>query len=341
MLFSTSYAKNFTITFDWSTHKKSISGSDNFPVTWADDDHQYTVWGDGHGFDNSSIKISLGVSKIIGDPHNYYGKDIWYSYGKSYGIICVDRILYMWVTRDPYSVNFPETLLYKSINYGSSWTRTAWTFPKELGIVTPKILQFGKNYTDSIDNYVYFYFTKYYDGAFKIQKPGQIHIFRAPKTQLMVRDSYEFFNGYSWTPNLEESKSILSSPDGFGLYNSISYNKPLNKYFLITEHTESFKGNISIYSSDYPWGPWELELKQNGFGIGYIEQTTFFWNFSNKWLSSDGKDFVIVFTGIGTNDAFHTIHGHIEPIKSEKPNIHFIHAINLLLLNDEEKVENE
>ncbi len=36
------------ITFNWSSHLRLASGSDNWPVTWADDDNQYTVWGDGH-----------------------------------------------------------------------------------------------------------------------------------------------------------------------------------------------------------------------------------------------------------------------------------------------------
>src|ERR671914_1421289 len=35
------------IAFDWSTHTRLAPGSDNWPITWADDDHQYTAWGDG------------------------------------------------------------------------------------------------------------------------------------------------------------------------------------------------------------------------------------------------------------------------------------------------------
>jgi len=35
--------------FDFSTHTREAEGSDNWPITWADDDHQYTSWGDGNG----------------------------------------------------------------------------------------------------------------------------------------------------------------------------------------------------------------------------------------------------------------------------------------------------
>ena len=30
--------------------KHAAPGSDNWATTWADDDNQYTVWGDGGGF---------------------------------------------------------------------------------------------------------------------------------------------------------------------------------------------------------------------------------------------------------------------------------------------------
>ncbi|MBU1090215.1 hypothetical protein KKF38_05525, partial [Patescibacteria group bacterium] len=54
------------ITCDWSTHIQKASGSDNWPITWADDDNQYTAWGDGWGFRESGDKKSLGVSKVSG-----------------------------------------------------------------------------------------------------------------------------------------------------------------------------------------------------------------------------------------------------------------------------------
>ena len=50
------------IVFDWSSHISLARGSDNWPITWADDDHQYTSWGDGGGFggSNSKGRVSLG-----------------------------------------------------------------------------------------------------------------------------------------------------------------------------------------------------------------------------------------------------------------------------------------
>jgi hypothetical protein len=41
-------------------------------------------------------------------------------------------------------------------------------------------------------------------------------------------------------------------------------------------------------------------------------RSTFYWNFSNKWLSPDGKDFVMIFTGTGSNDSWNTIRGRFD-----------------------------
>ena len=33
------------VEFDFSTHRRLAPGSDNWPVTWADDGHLYGAWG--------------------------------------------------------------------------------------------------------------------------------------------------------------------------------------------------------------------------------------------------------------------------------------------------------
>jgi hypothetical protein len=59
-------------------------GSDNWPLTWADDDALYSAYGDGSGFDPASNanldargrKLSLGVAKIRGAPPKISGENI-------------------------------------------------------------------------------------------------------------------------------------------------------------------------------------------------------------------------------------------------------------------------
>jgi len=44
------------VTFEWSSHLRLATGSDNWPVTWAGDGHQYVVWGDGGGWTSADGK---------------------------------------------------------------------------------------------------------------------------------------------------------------------------------------------------------------------------------------------------------------------------------------------
>src|SRR5688572_6458484 len=64
-------------TIDWSTHQRQAPGSDNWPMTWAADDHLYTAWGDGGGFggSNSDGRVSLGVARVEGPAHDYRGSN--------------------------------------------------------------------------------------------------------------------------------------------------------------------------------------------------------------------------------------------------------------------------
>jgi hypothetical protein len=47
-----------------------------------------------------------------------------------------------------------------------------------------------------------------------------------------------------------------------------------------------------------------------------IKHIIFYWNFSNKWLSADGRHFALIFTGRKENDSFNLIRG--EFITEEK-----------------------
>ncbi|UCE48209.1 MAG: serine hydrolase, partial [Phycisphaerales bacterium] len=54
---------------DASTIVHQASGSDNWPITWADDGEQYTAYGDGWGFDPKvPTKLSLGFCRVSGGP---------------------------------------------------------------------------------------------------------------------------------------------------------------------------------------------------------------------------------------------------------------------------------
>jgi hypothetical protein len=315
------------VVWDFSSHKQQAPGSDNWPITWADDDRQYTTWGDGGGFGgtNSDGRVSLGVARVEGSVTSYTGFNVWGGKnpewpatfgGKSYGILSVAGVLYMWVSPGSDTNNYNEARLYKSDNHGASWTPASWAFVQSEGVILPTFLQFGKDYQGARDNFVYIYANRLkISSTLSVQKPGEITLMRVPKTRIMDRVAYEFFAGLdvagnpTWTTDLAIQRPVFTDPNGVGWNTSVSYNLGIGRYLLLTEHTSSSRGNLGMFDGPTPWGPWTTVTYTSAFGSPIIESNTFFWNFANKWLSADGKSFVLVFTGTGSNDAWNTVQG--------------------------------
>ncbi len=113
------------IDLDWSTYLKMAPGSDNWPITWARNNHQYTTWGDGGGFGgtNDVGRVSLGVAKIQGTYDDFIPTNIWGGEnsdnlatfkGKSYGILALGNDLYMWVSPGSNIRGYEHSRLYRS-----------------------------------------------------------------------------------------------------------------------------------------------------------------------------------------------------------------------------------
>ena len=333
------------IEIDWSTHQRHAIGSDNFHLTWADDDHQYGVWGDGGGFagTNSKFRVSLGVARIEGDHDNYKGYDRYghkesaeYEAeikGKSWAIICVNKNLYTWVHPDKeggwgnWTDHHRESRLYMSTNNGASWKAADWAFTQDDDLIGGAILQFGKNYAGAVDKYVYHYLVHpnliidSSGNTTELMVPGKIYLLRVHKKRMMKRDAYEFFTGMKgdkpvWTKNVNDKKAVFVNSSGVGTPIGISYNPGLKRYLMSTEHEKAHSGILGIYDAPAPWGPWTTVTyltDQNLFGHDNSEvvpANCFFWCFPTKWISEDGRSATMVFTGGGrgqNNDSFNTV----------------------------------
>lgn len=328
------------VRFDWSTHVRAAPGSDNWPLTWADDNCQYTAWGDGGGFGgtNSLGRVSLGVARIEGSWEDHRGVNLWGGHepqnpatfpGKSYGILCVDGVLHMWVGMFRPSVDpFAEVRLAVSRDHGASWTLADWAFTKEEGVMLPTLCQFGRDYAGARDDYVYSYLIRFRgtegpdDYPDKVpwlvaQKPGAVDLARVPRAQIVDRDAWEFFAGMtpdgqpSWSSELQARQPVFEDPNGVGWNLSVSHNAGLGRYLLCTEHTETHRGKLGIFDAPEPWGPWTTVAYYDDWGEGHVPLNTFYWNFANKWLSPDGTRFSITFTGRGENDSWNTLRGEM------------------------------
>lgn len=319
---------------DWTTHRREAPGSDNWPTTWADDGHLYSAWGDGGGFGgtNSQGRVLLGLARVEGEAANHRGKNVWGGRqpenpaqfgGKSYGILCVNGVLHMWVAHQP-NPHLDKCQLAMSRDHGSTWQLADWSFSYADQLTVPTFLNFGRDYAGARDNYVYSYFIQPTWGpeksptgnfGFDVHKPGRVFLARVPKEAVLQRESYEFFAGIRadglpvWSAKLTEKRPVFEDANGVGWNLSVSYNAGLHRYFLATEHGATHVGRFGLFDAPEPWGPWTTVAYDDNFGEGHVETSAFYWNFPTKWLSDDGRDFTIVFTGKGSNDSWNTVRG--------------------------------
>jgi hypothetical protein len=312
----------------WETHDRRADGSDNWPVTWADDDHQYTSWGDGPGFDPNGDRMSLGFARVEGEKDNYQGVNLWGGPfdGKSYGIISIQGILYAWWGPGSGRTSYGETRMLISSDKGNSWTQSSWDFTDvDQDLIMPTILNFGKDNAGARDNYVYHYFIRKEPvdtsglGIHKGGSPatGKIDLARVPNDQLMDIAAYEFFAGLdgagdpTWSSDASQRVPVFEDSNGVGWNLSANYNAGLGRYMLMTQHTAHPAGLMGLFDAPEPWGPWTtIEYHDTvPFGDGHVSDNTFFWTFSNKWASADGLDFVMIFSGINSNDTWNTVEG--------------------------------
>jgi hypothetical protein len=266
--------------------------------------------------------VSLGFARIEGPVTSYVGINRWgglnHEYpaqfeGKTFALLSVDSVMYTWVGPSSGPASYSESRLCYSLDHSASWTPVDWAFTIDDGIVFPAYLNFGRGYEGARDNYLYTYFIELMDASdLLIQIPGQIQLARVPKDQVLLRKSYEFFAGRdsvgdpTWSYLLEERMPVFQDPRGVGWAASVSFNPGIGRYFLCTEHDSSGVGNLGMFDAPEPWGPWTTVTYVTAWE-GYGE--VFYWNFSNKWLSPDGRDFTMIYSGDRHEDAWHHVRG--------------------------------
>lgn len=294
---------------DKSKIKRKAKGSDNWPITWADDDNLYTAYGDGWGFDPKvAKKLSLGFAKVKGMPLDLSGINIrpddeQYGDGRSgmkaSGMLMVDSSLYMWVRNA--NRKGEQSQLAWSTDHGKTWKLSTWKF-KEFGYCT--FINFGENYVGARDNYVY---SVSHDNPSAYERADKFILIRVAKDQIRNRDSYEFFERLDadgnpvWTSDIRERGAVFTEP-GCCHRSGISYNAPLKRYMWWQAKYPKgvdgrFAGMFGVFDAPEPWGPWTTVYYTDNWDVGAGETGSF----PTKWMSDDGITIHLVFSG---DDAF-------------------------------------
>ncbi len=276
---------------------RRAAGSDNWPLTWADDDNLYTAYGDGWGFEPQvPEKLSLGLAKILGTPNDFQGLNIRSPSGeqsgqgsagkKASGMLFLGGRLYMWVR------NAANSQLAYSDDYGRSWSWSDWRFTTSFG--APSFLNFGKAYQGARDDYVYVYS---HDSDSAYDPADRMVLARVPKDRTLDREAYEFFVRFragepEWSADINRRGAVFTHASNC-YRSSVSYNPALKRYLWVQPlpgDAERFFGGLGIYDAPEPWGPWTTAYFTKYFDIGPGESA----HLPSKWMSDDGESMYMV-----------------------------------------------
>ncbi len=289
---------------DWapaSTIIRKAKGGDNWPITWGDDDHLYTAYGDGRGFEPFvEHKLSMGLVRVTGGPEDFRGTNLrsptaerkggGASGPKVSGMLMIDGVLYLLVR------NTGNSQLAWSRDHGRTWTWNPWKFETSFGY--PTFLNFGRNYDGARDEYVYIY-SQDSDSAYK--RADRMVLARVPAKQITRRDAYEFFERLDikadpiWTRDVERRGAVFVR-EGHCYRSSVSYNAALRRYLWCQTGTGDdtrFRGGFAIYDAPEPWGPWRTVFYTQQWDVGPGETSCL----PTKWMSADGRTVHLVFSG--------------------------------------------
>jgi CubicO group peptidase (beta-lactamase class C family) len=285
---------------------RKARGSDNWPLTWADDGHQYTAYGDGWGFEPFvPKKLGLGFARVEGDPADFTGVNVPSPTGeqsgdgarakKASGILCVGGVLYLWAR------NAGNAQLAWSKDHGKTWRWADWKFTTSFGC--PTFLNFGKDYAGARDDWVYVYSP---DAESAYRPADRMVLARVPKGKVTERAAYEFFKGLDggrrplWSKEVADRGAVFTHK-GRCYRSGITFDAGLKRYLWVqiipgTEGKKAdtrFEGGFGVYDAPEPWGPWTTVYFTEKWDVGPGDTASF----PTRWMSGDGKAVHLVFSG--------------------------------------------
>ncbi len=285
-------------------------GSDNLPMTWADDNAMYITWGDGWGFrPRVPKKLSMGFARITGGPVDFKGLNIrseaeqlggGRSGKKGWGILSVEGVLYLWMGHA--DRNGGKTQLAWSRDHARTWTFSDWRFA-EFGLMG--FVNFGKDYDHARDGYVYSYS---HDGPLADTPANRFVLLRVPKDRITEKGAWEYLERVDksgepiWTSNIDRRGTAFQHPDGC-LRSAMTYSRPLRRYLWWQQipapkgssdrGDTRFEGGFGVYDAPEPWGPWSTAFYTEKWDVGPGEHG----DFPSKWMNENGSEIFLVFSG--------------------------------------------
>ena len=310
---------------------------DVWTTTWADDDNLYSATDDTTGFDNA-CDSNLAVQRITaGSPPNVQGETVnaMREFGKggelkedkaswkASGLICVDGVLYLAVSRHYYDgvgdtssdsahhfwiQETWDASIVKSTDHGKTWSAAPKLghamFPGRV-FSNPFFIQYGKDGKGTKDGAAEYVYAVSNDGTWNNGNWMALGRVSRGLIERLDPDDWEFVHGFDekgqpiWRPRHDNALYIFRSP-GRASMTGIHHVAPLDLYIMPQWHYPQLDDpkrrwkvtRWEFYQAPAPWGPWTLFHTQDFEPQGFYNPSI-----PSKFISDDGRKFWIFVAG--------------------------------------------
>lgn len=306
-----------------------VGTGDMWPMTWADDDAIYACGTDNSGFEGRLQTMNFW--RIDGTPPDheiYLVNNLKFLEGtgwdpvihitpiKPAGVVSVDGVLYMAVEDMRYTqgrfgnqINLQSWIIH-SKDHGKTWSGMPSPGSEERKFLTgvfgsPHFLQFGRDYSDAVDDWVYAYSSAGDDGVAAWSANDSTYLARVPRHRMLDRSAWEFYAGAhgdrdGWSREIGAAQPVFSYLRKTG-ENEIVYHPGLRRYLLLnwafidcTNHLiGSLHSELSVFESANPWGPWSTVTVHRNWGHNCDYQP----RLPTKWIDPKSGDAWLVSAG--------------------------------------------
>jgi len=310
---------------NWLSKPMVYFGSlgDVWTCAWADDGEMYAVADDTRGIHRNAFS-NLAVFKVSGSPPSHtvelvnpmasygemcevQGMDTW----KGNGLTCVDGVLYLAVSQHSGAYDYPDCVqrvadasIVKSEDHGKTWSampelnKPMFDGPR---FATPFFVQFGQDYKDAMDDFVYAISCggAWNNGSYMI-------LGRVPRNKIasLRAADWEFFQGEDehgrakWTADVRKASGVFKNRN-YTSMTGVQY-VPAVKRFIMPQwaYCDPDADNpwaatvLMLFEAPKPWGPWRHFHTELNWGRASYNP-----NLPAKWFEEGGKKMWMVSAG--------------------------------------------
>lgn len=312
------------------------SHGDTWSGTWADDNHVYSTADDCLGI-NRSNSSNLALFRIKGAPPSHevelvnpmhlYGTLAYYdglASWKADGLTSVDGVLYMGVSQHSWAGHFGDFVqrtfegsIVKSADHGVTWSPKPVSgrgmFPW-VSFSTPFFVQFGKDYQDAIDDYVYAVSN---DGTWN--NGNFMTLRRCPRNRIanLQTTDWEYITALDAGGQPKWERIVSSNFSGWNTMPIFKHRGftsmtgmqyvPFIKRFILPQwafvnldlsYEQSFDHSaLMLYEAPNPWGPWSIFHVEERWHKGHYNPSL-----PAKWFEDGGRAMWLISAGDFTHN---------------------------------------